>query len=382
MDRVLIIGGSGQVGRHVAEDLVTHTRAQVTITGRDAHKGTQIAAELGPRVQFMALDLSAEESLRVAIAGSTLTIHCAGPFAYRDVMPLQMCIDKRVNYLDVSDDRAFTQKALAYHSAAEAAGVTAIVNTGIFPGVSNSMVRQAVEHLDSPERIDLSYVVSGSGGAGVTVMRTTFLGLQRPFEFWRDGRWQTTRPYSDRETVQFPDPYGRVNVYTFDMPESFTLAHSFPVKTVTTKFGVVPDFYNHLTWMAAHWFPTPLLRNPRTVEFMANVSHFMTSVTDRFSGMGVGMRAQVSGMKDGRHAVYASTLVHPSAAAATGCGTGSLGQLLLEGRLQKPGVRPVEQAVSTPLFEQIVQDRQLVIKGGWVQEWVQEQVQNLDKRPR
>jgi saccharopine dehydrogenase-like NADP-dependent oxidoreductase len=60
-----------------------------------------------------------------------------------------------------------------------------------------------------------------------TVMRTTFLGLQEPFEAWIDHQWQSVKPYSDRETVQFPEPYGKAGVYWFDMPEAFTLVDSF-----------------------------------------------------------------------------------------------------------------------------------------------------------
>ncbi|WP_322096549.1 MULTISPECIES: hypothetical protein [Planktothricoides] len=89
------------------------------------------------------------------------------------------------------------------------------------------MTRQAVEQLDQAESIHLSYVVAGSGGAGVTVMRTTFyatwrqvlylgrpqdrtgfstwgdpktavaLELQHSFDAWIDGQWQRVKPYSD-----------------------------------------------------------------------------------------------------------------------------------------------------------------------------------------
>lgn len=356
MERVLILGGAGRIGRSIAADLVTHTQAQITITGRDP-LGTQVAQHLGPRVQFQVLDLVDEAGLTKAIAATDLVIHCAGPFHYRDTRVLQTCIQERVNYLDVSDHRSFVSKALAHRAVAEAAGITAVINAGVFPGISNSMVRQAVEQLDQPERIHLSYIVSSSGGAGVTVMRTTFLGLQRPFEVWLDGQWQTVHPYSQPETVEFPTPYGRTPVYWFDMPEGFTLPKAFPVKTVITKFGSVPNFYSHLTWIAAHWFPKQLMRHPAAIEFLAHVSHRMTRISDRFSGIGVAIRLEVSGQQDGLPARICSTLVLPDTAIAAGYGAGSIAQLLLLGQLQQPGVWPVEEALSTRLFEQSMQVR-------------------------
>ena len=240
---------------------------------------------------------------------------------------------------------------------AEAAGVTAIANTGIFPGISNSMVRQDVEQLDEAETIHLSYVVAGSGGAGVTVMRTTFLGLQQPFQAWINGKWDTIKPYSDRETIEFPAPYGRTGVYWFDMPETFTLPSTFPVKTVVTKFGTVPDFYNYLTWSVARWWHPWLLKQPAVIEFLSQVSHFMTDVSDRFSGIGVAIRSEVTGQKNGQTTKVCSTLVHDNTAIAAGCGTGSVAQLLLSGQLDKPGAWVVEQALPTHLFQSTMQER-------------------------
>ena len=359
--RVLIVGGQGRIGSSVAQDLVAHTQAQITVTGRQLKSEATVKQQESPQVQFLALDIADREGLKQAIASHDLVIHCAGPFLYRDTSVLQTCIAQGVNYLDVSDNRTFTRKALACRDAAAAAGVTAIINTGIFPGISNSMVRHDVEQLDEAERIHLSYVVSGSGGAGVTVMRTTFLGLQQPFEAWIDNQWQLVKPYSDREVIRFPDPYGKAGVYWFDMPEAFTLVDSFPVKTVITKFGSVPDLYNHLTWMAAHVFPSSLLNNPAAIEFLAHVSHRMTQVSDRFSGIGVAIRSEVTGQKQGEFTSACSTLVHENTAIAAGAGTGSLVELMLAGKLNQPGVWPVEQALSTDLFQQTMQSRGIKI---------------------
>ena len=361
-DRVLILGGQGRIGNSVAQDLVAHTQAQITVTGRQPTRETTLRQQPSSPVEFLALDLADIEGLRKAIASSSLVIHCAGPFLYRDSNVLEICLEQGVNYLDVSDNRAFTQKVLTYRDKATAAGVTAIVNSGIFPGISNSMVRHDVEQLDKAERIHLSYVVAGSGGAGVTVMRTTFLGLQEPFAAWIDNQWQMVKPYTDREKIKFPSPYSNAGVYWFDMPEAFTLVDSFNVNTVITKFGSVPDFYNHLTWIAAHIFPSSWLKNPGGIEFLSHVSHIMTDVSDRFSGIGVAIRSEVRGRKDGKSATVGSTLVHENTAEAAGAGTGSLAQLMLDGKLNKPGVWPVEQALSTELFKQTMQSRGINIQ--------------------
>ncbi len=362
-NQVLIIGGAGRIGSSVARDLATYTNSEITITGLKPEANIKEIPISG--VKYLALDLADKERVKNIIhsydkSSRNLVIHCAGPFHHRDANVLKNCIEAGINYVDVSDYRGFTRKALAYSEAARQAGVTAIINTGIFPGISNSLARQSVEQFDEPEEIHLSYIVGGSGGAGVTVMRTTFLGLQNPFDVWINGKLQSVKPYSDRQVIDFPKPYGKIGVYWFDMPESFTLPTSFPVKTVTTKFGSFPDFYNHLTWMTAHLFPVSWLKNSGVVEFLSQVSYKMTQVTDKYSGIGVAVQAKVIGKNSGKKADFCSSIIHKDTATVTGIGAGSIAELILSGKLHKPGVWSVENSLYTELFEQVMQSRGFV----------------------
>lgn len=354
--KVLILGGRGRVGASVAADVLAHTPATITVTGRQP-----ATADSPPQCQAIALDLDDRPRVERAIADHDLVIHCAGPFGYRDTHVLTTCLAQGVPYLDVADNPRYVRKALDCRDRAIATGTTAIVSTGVFPGISNSLVRQGIEQLDAADQVKISYVVAGSGGAGTTVMRTTFLELQHPFPAWINGQRQPVLPYSQRETVEFPAPYGCCGVYWFNTIEAMTLPMSFPVKTVITKFGSLPDFYNHLTWLMAHAAPKSWLRQPETVEFLAKVSYRMTEWTDRLSGIGIAIRVDIDGWRSGSPVRYVGTLAHDNTVAAVGMGTGSVAQSLLSGNLHQPGVWPVEQALSTDLFTQTLAQRGLSV---------------------
>jgi saccharopine dehydrogenase-like NADP-dependent oxidoreductase len=365
--KVLVLGGQGRIGQGVAADLCRQTPAYLMLTGRQQWLD---AAALGPRQEFLALDLEDESGLEAAIAAHDLVIHCAGPFSYRDDRVLRGCIRAGVNYLDVADNPPYIRQALNLSKAAQSAGITAIVGSGVFPGLSNSMARQGVDHLRQQgaiaDHLQLSYVVAGSGGAGPTVMRTTFLELQHPIRAKLNGQWQAVAPYSQPQRVQFPDPYGTCTVYWFNTVEAMTLTDSFPLQSVVTKFGSLPGFYNPLTWLMARC-PQSWIQRPQTIEFLAQVSYRMTEYTDRFSGTGIAMRLDLQGHHPDRpdHPVnYHSSFHHPDTAAAAGMGTGSIAQLLLQGDLHKPGVWPVEQALSTEQFEATLGQRGLVVETG------------------
>ncbi|ELS00910.1 saccharopine dehydrogenase-like oxidoreductase [Xenococcus sp. PCC 7305] len=342
--KVLVIGGCGRIGGCVAQDILTHTNSKVIVTSRKPQ--TVVASPL----KFLALDLADTEALKKAISSVDLVVHCAGPFHYREGKVLATCIELGVDYLDVSDHRSLYKKVIPWQEKAKASGITAILNTGVFPGISNSMVKQGIEQFEQPQKIKLNYVVAGSGGAGVTVMRTTFLGLTSSFDVWLDGQWQAKKPYSEREIVDFPEPYGKTGVYWFDVAETYTFAESFDVESVITKFGSVPDLYNHLTWITANIFPRALMKSNFGIEFLSQVSYWMTTVTDKFSGVGIAMRAEITGTIAGKETRYCSTMVHEDTAIAAGAGTGTIAQLILEGNLSKPGIYPVERALPTELF--------------------------------
>lgn len=353
--KVLVIGGCGRIGNSVARDIANHTDAEVTITSRNSQQ------QVKPPFKFFTLDLEDQELLKQAIASKDLVVHCAGPFHHRDGKVLETCIDQRVDYLDVSDHRSFYERVIKHQDQAIAQGVTAILNTGIFPGISNCMTKQGIEQLEQPKKIHLSYVVGGSGGAGLTVMRTTFLGLRNKFAAWIDGKWQDILPYTEREVIEFPRPYGKTGVYWFDVPETYTFADSFPVETVITKFGSIPDWYNHLTWITAHIFPEAWVTSPKGIEFFSRVSYLMTNVTDRFSGIGVAMRVEIIGETAGEPQTYCATMVYDNTAIAAGAGAGAIAQLILEDKLKQPGIYPVEQALSTELFLEAMASRQIEI---------------------
>jgi len=360
--KVLILGGCGRIGGAIAADLQRYTDAAITVTGRQPEHRRRD----GPW-QVLSLDLCDRIQLQDTIAQHDLVIHCAGPFSYRDDRVLQACLKQGVNYLDVADNPTYVRQALSHRAAASAAGITAIVSTGVFPGISNAMVRQGIEALDQADVVQLSYVVAGSGGAGVTVMRTTFLELLHPIRAWIDGRWQAVAPYSQRQRLDFPQPYGQGHVYWFNTIEAMTLPESFPLKTVITKFGSQPDLYNHLTWITAR-LPKAWLQHPAMIEFLAQASYRLTEWSDRLSGTGIAMRVDITGQHQGEATHYTSTFTHGNTATAAGMGTGFIAQALLSGELQQPGVWPVELAIPTTLLEQGLKQRGLTIAQTW-QQW-------------
>ena len=77
------------------------------------------------------------------------------------------------------------------------------------------MVRQGVETLDQADSIQLSYVRCRVWWSGRYRYAHHLPGSAGPFEAWLDGTWQPVKPYTARETLEFPAPYGKASVYWY-----------------------------------------------------------------------------------------------------------------------------------------------------------------------
>ena len=193
---VVVLGGTGRVGASTAAALLKAVpSAKISLASRKQESydaAVERRPELRPATR-RSVDIDDPSSLLAAIKGADLIIHTAGPFQRRqDCNVLEACIAAGVPYLDVCDDTAYSQRAKALHSKAEAAGVPAITTGGIYPGVSNVMAAHMIsmarnEYTDDfkyvepptdaaqPRRVLYSYYTAGSGGAGPTILNTTFL---------------------------------------------------------------------------------------------------------------------------------------------------------------------------------------------------------------
>ncbi|KAI5388309.1 hypothetical protein KIW84_074118 [Lathyrus oleraceus] len=184
--RVLVLGGTGRIGGSTATALSNLCPdLQIIVAGRNREKGEALVAKLGGNSGFARVDIDDANSLEIALKGVDLVVHAAGPFQQTEKCSvLEAAINTKTAYIDVCDDTTYSLRAKSFASKALAANVPAITTTGIYPGVSNVMAAELVrlaesesESEDKPERLRFYYYTAGTGGAGPTILATSFLLL-------------------------------------------------------------------------------------------------------------------------------------------------------------------------------------------------------------
>nr|ADN33924.1 hypothetical protein [Cucumis melo subsp. melo] len=240
--RVLVLGGTGRVGASTAIALSKFCPdLQIVIGGRNREKGEAMVGTLGRNSRFVEVDVGNVDMLEAALSDVDLVVHTAGPF-----QQTEKCTTA---YVDVCDDTKYSQKAKSFKNKAIDANIPAITTAGIYPGVSNVMASELVravrdESKGEPERLRFYYYTAGTGGAGPTILATSFLLLGEEVVAYNKGEKLKLKPYSGMLNIDFGKGIGKRDVFLLNLPEVRTAHEILGVPTVSARFGTAPFFWN------------------------------------------------------------------------------------------------------------------------------------------
>jgi len=340
MKKVVIIGGSGRIGSAVAERLLAYDpELRITITGRDDARGQRIAQRLGARVDFVSVELSDMSGLRQVMSGAGLVLHTAGPFQGAEPSVLSAAIDCGVPYLDIADDLVFARKARALSAQAAAKGVAALVNGGIFPGMSNVMAGLLAERAPA-EKIEFSYFIAGSGGSGPAVMASTFILGTTPATEFVDGNRVERTAFTGGRSVSFLAPVGARSVYYLELPEVTSCFETYRIPHVVARFGTSPGLWNHATRLVC-WLLRPWLSNRKRVASFVALLLPLIRLIDRVVGAAIGMEVEAV---DRSGKSWRLRYLHPHTLASIAAAVTAQADELLQGRIAS-GVHWPEEAI-------------------------------------
>ncbi|XP_052185714.1 uncharacterized protein LOC127797153 isoform X2 [Diospyros lotus] len=305
--KVLILGGTGRVGSSTAialTNLSPHLR--VVLAGRNKEKGAARVAELGRNFEFSQVEIDDMDSLRATLHDVDLVIHAAGPFQQADKCTvLEAAIQTKTAYIDVCDDTSYSWRAKSYMSKAVAANIPAITTGGIYPGVSNVMAAELVriarsENKGEPERLRFFYYTAGTGGAGPTILATSFLLLGEEVVAYSKGEEIKLRPYSGMLNIDFGKGIGKRDVYLLNLPEVRSAHEVLGVPTVSARFGTAPFFWNWGMEALVNLLPPEFLRDRSKVQKLVQLFDPLVRTVDAIAGERVSMRVDLE-CSDGRH---------------------------------------------------------------------------------
>lgn len=352
--------GCGEMGKAAIKDLVEYGEFdEVIVCDIDIKKAEKFVKKLKSEkavVSAKFVDVTDKKKLVSLMSGVDVTLSCVGPFFKFALPVVKAAIEAKVNLVDICDDYDLTLKVLELDAAAKDAGITIISGLGVSPGATNILVKAAAEMLDEPQEVHISLLLGAPDLGGIAEITHRFHSMYGEVPTFQNGKYVKVRAFVDgRETVEFPKPFGKFEVFHIGHPEPLTIPKYIKKVTyVDTKCAINPPSIKELILSLGNLGLTseePLdIRGVPVVplEFAASLVHEMSSNVKNVPEMGA-VRVEVRGMRGGNKAsiVFASV-------GRMNEGTGipvSIGaKMLAEGKIKEKGIFAPEGCIDPQEF--------------------------------
>lgn len=233
--RIAVLGGAGLTGQAAVRNLVENKKVSEVLVGDINQKALDKVSEKikSNKLTLKQVDVTDVEKTAELLKGFDVVINAVQ--YYFNIPVMQAALKARVNYVDHGGLYHVTIKQLELDSLFKSSGLVALVGMGAQPGITNVVARHASEYLDK-----MFSVLIRDGSRDFTEDAPPFVvtwSLQTLFDemvmdavIYEDGELKTVPALSRCETVDFPDPIGRMDTYVTIHSEIATLPSSFKDK--------------------------------------------------------------------------------------------------------------------------------------------------------
>ena len=214
-----LVLGAGTQGSAAAFDLLARDRDCEVVIADLRTDALHPALEpwLGDRLTTVRANANCESEVAAAMEGAAAVL-CAFPYYFNHDMA-RLALDAGAHFTDLGGNTAIVERQRGLDSRARAAGLSIVPDVGLAPGMVNILAQGGIDRLDATDSVKLRvgglprhprpplnyqivYSLEGMLDYYVT-----------PAEILKDGERTTVEALSELETLDFPDPVGRLEAF-------------------------------------------------------------------------------------------------------------------------------------------------------------------------
>ena len=223
--KVLIVGCGAQ-GSVIATDLIPDPVVdELVCADINLEKAEHLVKRLKSKKASAGLaDASKIEDVVKGARGTDIIVNATTWNLKYNLNIMEAALRTRAHYLDMASD-PFPQ--LELNGRFEAAGLTALIDAGCDPGISNVMAREGADRLDHVNAIRIRHYTCVEGREIISTWcpETAWHDMAIEPTVFENGEYKKLPQFSGEEVYKFPDPVGPQTVFYHDHEEPVTLPH-------------------------------------------------------------------------------------------------------------------------------------------------------------
>lgn len=243
-NRILVIGGYGHVGQSICRTLAATFPGRVDAAGRSLERAQAFCETTAGQVRPVQLDVS--RPIEASLLDETrLVILCLDQ---QQPGLVEQCFQTGTHYLDISANTDFLAAVSQRHEQAIAGNATAIISVGLAPGITNLLVREAVQQLDQVHKVNIGILLGLGDEHGKAALDWTLEQLNTRFTLLEAGKYRQVQGFSEPAKTDFGGRLGSRTAYRFNFADQHLLARTLNLPSVSTRLCLDSRL---VTWLLA-----------------------------------------------------------------------------------------------------------------------------------
>lgn len=343
---MLILGGTGNTGRKIAELLLRHTDVKLLLASRNVEKLSAITQSLQDkyspdRVDWVQVNASDPASLKIALTGINFLISAASTAKFTKLVA-RACLDSSCDYLDVQYSQSKVKILRSMADEIESKGRCFISDAGFHPGLPAALVRYGAYFFDQMETAIVGSAIN-QDWRNLDLSPSTqreFVREMMNYQslFYRNGTWQKASLWTTKDFIKmdYGDKFKRRLCAPMFFEEMRILPEAYPSLDRTgfyiSGFGWFTDMIIiPIVMLSLKLFPRPA-EIPMSKLVLWSLEQFSRPP------YGVVMKLEASGYKGNRPEMVDVRLFHKDGYWFTAIPVAACLLQYLQGAICKPGL--------------------------------------------
>lgn len=238
-NNVLLIG-AGAVASVVSKHLAADKGVGEILCGSiDIKRAREFINSGNRKIKLMSLDASRKQQVAKAAKDVDIIINASLPNFNENIMEAALKVG--ADYQDLCSllVDCKTPEQLKFHKRFKKEKIVGLINTGVSPGITNLLAKEAANKFDRVSEIKIRLVEEQKTSELIFAWSPTVTldELTAPPLIYKNGRFRFVKPFEGNELCRFPAPFGKTETVSIYGDEVSTIPKFIKTKKVDYKSG-------------------------------------------------------------------------------------------------------------------------------------------------